>query len=55
MIQSVEDLERDLHLIPEPTYVFKVGDKVTIGNLEDEVIKEIHFGGKGYTVEYTSG
>lgn len=54
MIQNIKDLEKQLKRIPKPTYFFKIGDEVTIGNLKNVIISEIYFEGKGYLLDYTS-
>jgi len=48
------DVLRNLYLIPEPTYRFSVGDRVTIGNLKDVYISAIHNDHKIYEIDYTS-
>lgn len=54
MIQTIKDLENQLHLIPEPTHLFNIGDSVDIGNLRDVIVNNIFFNGKGYEIDYTS-
>jgi len=51
---GLADILRNLHLIPEPTYKFNVGDRVTIGNLKDVYISAIHNEHKTYEIDYTS-
>lgn len=46
-------IEEELHLIPEPHYLFEVGDLVHVGSLKDVVIKEVLLNGKVYLIEYT--
>ena len=47
--QVLENIDR----LPEPTYFYKVGDKVSIGNLQDVIILEVLEGGKVYKIDYT--
>lgn len=44
---------RHVQNIPNPNYVFNVGEKVSIGNLRDATILESLEGGKIYKVDYT--
>jgi len=53
MIINLKDLENQLDRIPEPTYKFNIGDEVTIGRLENVVVSDIYFEGKGYEIDYT--
>lgn len=39
--------------LPDPTYKFNVGDKVSIGNIKDAVILESLENGKVYKIDYT--
>ena len=48
-----EDIQRRLSHIPEPAYLFNVGDSVRIGCLRDVVIKEVCENGKFYKIEYS--
>lgn len=50
----LNDLLRNIHLIPEPTYKFNVGDRVEIGNLKDVYVSAIHSDHKIYEIDYTS-
>jgi len=52
--REIRDLKQKLFIIPEPTYILKIGDKVTIGNLYDVVIEEILENGKIYKIDFTS-
>lgn len=51
--RELNDLQKILHLIPKPTNVLKIGDVVTIGNLEDVFIEEVLEGGKIYLINFT--
>ena len=51
---GLTEIIRRLPLIPEPTYKFNVGDRVTIGNLKDVYISAIHNENKIYEIDYTS-
>lgn len=51
---ELEDLKRNLHLIPQPGKQLKIGDKVTIGALEDVVIEDVFEDGKIVLIDYTS-
>jgi len=43
-------IERELPFLNEPTYHFKIGDKVVLGNLKDCTIDEILYDGKVYGI-----
>lgn len=45
--------ERTEHL-PEPTYFYKKGDRVTIGALEDVYVIDVLLNGKVYEIDFTS-
>jgi Protein of unknown function DUF262 len=52
--QEVEALEYRIerNQIPEPTRLFKVGDQVKIGALQNVTVTEVLFGGRGYRIHY---
>lgn len=50
---DLKHIKEDYAYIPEPTYLFNVGDKVTIGSLKDCTIEKIIDNGKLYVVDYT--
>jgi hypothetical protein len=52
--RELNDLRKNLYLIPEPTTVLKIGDEVTIGALQDVVIFEVLEDGKIYGIDFTS-
>lgn len=52
--RELQDLIKKLYLIPEPTYKYEIGDKVTIGNLENVYVCGIHENGKIYEINYSS-
>lgn len=39
--------------IPEPTRIFNIGESVSVGSLEDAIVKDIYCDGKYYLIEYT--
>lgn len=43
-----------LVLLPDPTYRFDVGDRVTIGNLQDVYVYNIIENGMAYEIDYSS-
>lgn len=51
--RELSDLRDRDFLIPKPTYTFSVGDKVSLGRLEDVVIEEVLDNGKIYLIDYT--
>ena len=50
----LNDVLRNINLIPQPTYKFNVGDRVEIGNLRDVYISAIYNDHKIYEIDYTS-
>lgn len=40
--------------LPEPTYKFKIGEQVEIGNLKDVIVVDVLLDGKGYEIDYSS-
>lgn len=50
--QEFERCMETIHLIPEPTYYFNVGDIVEVGALKDVYISKIFENGKLYEIEY---
>ncbi|MNH75601.1 hypothetical protein D3C73_278450 [compost metagenome] len=53
-IRHLKELEDRLHLIPDPTYSFEVGESVRLGNLEDVTVLSILHDGKIIELNYTS-
>jgi hypothetical protein len=51
---NLQELINKSHLIPESTYQYALGDKVTIGNLENVYVCGIHENGKIYEINYSS-
>jgi hypothetical protein len=47
-------LEDRTEFVPEPTYLYKIGDRVDIGALEDVYIVDIIENGKVYEIDYAS-
>jgi hypothetical protein len=61
MAQSVVHLQRQLNELEErlkhatePTYAFKPGDKVRVGNLQDSVVEDVLHDGKIYLIDFTN-
>lgn len=52
--RDLRRLKEDYVYIPEPTYKYNIGDKVSIGNLTDCTIDQIIDDGKFYVIDYTS-
>lgn len=52
--RELKRLREDYYLIPEPTYMFNVGDEVSIGNLRDCKVEEVVDGGKIYLINFTN-
>ena len=50
---ELKDKMNTVKFIPEPTYFFSKGDKVSIGNLRDAVVIDVLEGGKLYLIEYS--
>lgn len=50
---ELRDMRRNLHLIPEPTYTFNLGDSVTIGNLQDVVVSQVLDNNRIYEITYS--
>lgn len=51
---NLKEIQEKLHLIPEPTYHYKIGQPVIIGNLKDVIVKESLENNKIYLIDYTS-
>lgn len=51
--RNLNDIKNELWLIPEPTHLFNIGDRVMIGALRDVVIKEVLEDGKIYLIDFT--
>jgi len=51
---ELTELKERLYLIPLPTHIFNVGDRVMIGCLEDVYIEEVLDQGRIYKIGYTS-
>lgn len=51
---ELKGLKEKLHLIPEPTYIHKVGTEVISGSLKDVVVEEVLEGGKLYKLDFTN-
>jgi len=51
---ELKRIQDHLHLIPEPTYIFKTGDRVEIGALQDVYISDVLDNNKIYEIDYTS-
>lgn len=51
---DIKELKEKLYLIPEPTHIFNIGDKVVIGCLHDVIIEEVLENGKIYLIDYSS-
>ncbi|MFD0616008.1 DUF262 domain-containing protein [Paenibacillus sp. GCM10027629] len=51
--RKLEELEEKLKHTSEPTYVFRPGDPVRVGNLQDAVVAEVLHDGKIYLIDYT--
>lgn len=51
-----EDIEKEIvawkNKLPNPTYIHKVGDKVTVGYLQNCIIEEVLEDGKLYLIDY---
>jgi len=47
-------LEDRTEFLPEPTYFYKIGDRVNIGALEDVFVIDILLDGKAYEIDYAS-
>ena len=47
------EIDKRLKFCPEPTYVFNIGDKVTIGLLRDIVVIGVFEDNKVYEIEYS--
>ena len=45
---ALNNIERELAYINEPSYYFSIGDKVRYGNLKESVVDEILYDGKVY-------
>lgn len=45
---ALNNIERQLAYINEPSYYFKIGDKVRYGNLKESIVDEILYNGKVY-------
>lgn len=43
---ALNNIERELAYINEPSYYFSIGDKVRYGNLKESIIDEILYDGK---------
>lgn len=43
-----------LEFVPDPTYFYQVGDRVSIGNLKEVYVHDIFKDGKMYEIDYTS-
>ncbi|MGN7354415.1 DUF262 domain-containing protein [Paenibacillus amylolyticus] len=52
--RALRELEEKLHLIPEPTYNFEIGESVNVGSLEDVVVIDSLHDGRIIEVSYTS-
>jgi len=50
----LKEVSERLPLIPDPTYKHNIGDRVSMGNLEDVHISAIHNENKIYEIDYTS-
>lgn len=60
MTRSVQNLERTLSELEErlkhmaePTYVFRKGDRVSVGKLQDAIVEDVLHDGKIYLIDYT--
>ena len=47
-------IKNKTELLPNPTYFYQVGERVTIGALKDVYVSEIFLDGKIYEIDYTS-
>lgn len=45
---GLNNIERELAYINDPSYHFEIGDKVRYGNLKESIINEILYDGKVY-------
>lgn len=52
--QQLNSLSERLDFIPKPTYFYKIGEEVEIGNLQDCIIKDVLENGKIYLINYTN-
>ena len=52
--RDIVEMERNLRLIPQPTYFYNIGDKVLIGNLDNVIVSDILFDSKVYEITYSS-
>ncbi|MCP1185038.1 DUF262 domain-containing protein [Paenibacillus sp. 1781tsa1] len=52
--RALKELEEKLHLISEPTYIFEIGEPVSLGALEDVVVLANLHEGKIVELGYTS-
>jgi hypothetical protein len=50
---KLNELKNKLFLIPKPTYIFNIGDKVSIGNLQDVTVEQVLENGKIYLIDYS--
>jgi len=50
---ELNELRKNLHLIPSPTKVLNIGDEVAMGSLEDVIIEDVLEDGKIYLIDYT--
>ena len=52
ILRDLKDKLERLQLIPEPTRLFKIGEKVRLGGLENPIILESLENNRIYKVEY---
>jgi len=50
---ELTEIKERLYLIPMPTHLFNVGDRVIIGRLEDVYVEEVLEQGRVYKIDYT--
>lgn len=50
---KLRSIMSDFEYIPEPSYTFNVGDKVSIGNLRECIVVDVLENGKIYEIDYT--
>jgi hypothetical protein len=48
------ELLRNINLFPEPSYLFSIGDSVSVGNLLDAKVIDVLENGKIYKIDYTN-
>lgn len=50
---DMEDAEREMRYTGAPSYTFKIGDKVRVGNLNNCVVDQVLYNGRAYGIKCT--